>query len=547
MPTLPENRRTFVTGLLAGLLAGIPTTGLMALFSLVGGASLPELLASTIALSLPLSLFETLRASFGADAKHYLYYIVLIGQCLIFALCGGGYLLLLKFPRFAFTWDETDRLRPLAGLLLGLLLWLFANLLFLPLTGGGLFGSELPGGIFQTTGSLAIAGITFGLLFVFIQHWLALRPTSSHEREHITTQRRSLRRGILVNGLKLLGLGALGTLAWRFISEGFSAPSPSTSYQPPQSRITPPPQPAYGTLSDVPGHSPEITPADDFYVVSKNFVSDPSVNQAGWKLTIDGAVTKPYSLTYNDLLALPQQQQYETLMCISNPVGGDLMGNAFWEGVPLSQLLAQAGNLDEAAADIILHGADEYTDSIPLTKALEPATLVALHMNNAPLTQAHGFPARLMVPGIYGMKHVKWLQRIEVVTSDYLGYWQKSGWSDPAPVRMTTRIDTPRSDAILDPKQKLVIAGIAFSGDKGISQVNVSTDDGRTWQQATLKRPPSAITWVLWEVPWQSPQSGSYRIIAYAVDLDGNVQSPEMAPPAPAGSSGYHRVQVTVR
>ncbi len=166
-------------------------------------------------------------------------------------------------------------------------------------------------------------------------------------------------------------------------------------------------------------------------------------------------------------------------------------------------------------------------------------------MNGATLPDGHGFPARMLVPGIYGMKHCKWLTRIEVVNTDYQGYWQQRGWSDAAPVRLTSRIDTPLTGTTLPANRPAYIAGVAFSGDKGISEVDVSLDNGSTWQRATLKRPYSNLTWVLWELPW-TPTPGNHIIIVRAIDLEGNVQNPNPAPPLPNGSSGYHTISVSV-
>jgi hypothetical protein len=233
-------------------------------------------------------------------------------------------------------------------------------------------------------------------------------------------------------------------------------------------------------------------------------------------------------------------------MCISNPVGGRYMGNALWEGVPLAHLLEKAGGVRKGATKVVLHAADDYSDSIHLAKALESTTVVAVRMNGETLPQGHGYPARLLVPGIYGMKHVKWITHIEVIDTDYQGYWQQSGWSDPAPIHMTARIDTPLTGKTLSANKLTYVAGVAFAGNSGISQVDVSFDGGQSWQSATLKQPLSDLTWVLWEMPWK-PSAGNYVVTARAIDGQGNVQSPVNAPPLPNGSSGYHNVRVTVR
>jgi hypothetical protein len=170
---------------------------------------------------------------------------------------------------------------------------------------------------------------------------------------------------------------------------------------------------------------------------------------------------------------------------------------------------------------------------------------MAVRMNGETLPQEHGFPARMLVPGIYGMKHAKWLVHIEVVNYDYQGYWQQSGWSDSANVRMTSRIDTPLQNAGLAANKETYVAGVAFSGNKGIGEVDVSFDNGVSWQRATLQRPFSDLTWVLWEIAWR-PGVGIYTILVRAIDLQGNVQDPHTAPPLPDGSSGYDSVTVKV-
>lgn len=555
MDTIPtSNQQRFNTGFLAGLLSGIIATGVMLLLSITAnGISLPDTLSSAISLAMPVSIFGYLHSIFGPNAKYDLFYIVLIGQCLVFALSGGLYNLLLSTIQFRKWINKQGQMHWLAGIMLAFMLWLFTGLIFLPLTGSGIFGSNLLIGALNTMGSLAVVGLTFGFLFIVIQNKLAFRYIQEQraaleilpEEQYTPTPQVSRRRDLLRNGLVLLGLGTLGTLAWRFISGSSSVLSPSQVLQTYKHKISPPPQPNYGTLPNIPNLSSEISSNNDFYTVSKNFTSDPTVNGSTWQLSIGGLVAHPYTLTYNELTALPAKQQYETLMCISNEVGGEYMGNALWEGVPLVNLLQRAGEIKPGATKVVLHAADDYSDSIHLTKALEPTTLVATHMNGETLPQNHGYPARLLVPGIYGMKHVKWITSIEVVDTDYQGYWQQSGWSDPAPVRMTARIDTPQDGARLPANKPTHIAGVAFSGNKGISEVDVSYDNGQSWHHATLKQPLSGLTWVLWELPWQ-PARGTYTVSVRAIDREGNVQDPEIAPPLPNGSSGYHTIHITI-
>jgi DMSO/TMAO reductase YedYZ molybdopterin-dependent catalytic subunit len=354
------------------------------------------------------------------------------------------------------------------------------------------------------------------------------------------SRRDLLQRGVVVAGIALLGVGL-----WKFITEGVSASKVPVAQllQHYKSKIVPPPTPNYGAIQPVKFLSPEVTTNDQYYVVSKNLYADPTVSADGWRLVVYGQVEHVFSLTYQELLAQPMQTQYESMMCVSNEVGGSYMSNALWEGVPLKDLLQRAG-VKPGATKVVFYADDDYSDSIHLAKALEPTTLLAVHMNGAALPQEHGFPARMLVPGIYGMKHVKWITRIEVVNTNFQGYWQQRGWSDDAPVRLTSRIDTPLDGSNVTANRVTYIAGVAFSGNKGISEVDVSTDMGNSWQRATLKKPLSGLTWVLWELPWK-PASGSYIVTVRAIDLEGNVQDPNEEPPLPNGSSGYHSITVT--
>ena len=539
---------SFWTGFAAALAAGAVATGVMIFLSVsLGGVSLPEVFGSSLTALIPPSLFNYLHQAIGADAKRYLFYGIIVGQCLVFALSGAIYNQRLNIQNRRLQWND--------GLLLALILWFLVGVIFLPLNGAGIFGADLSTGFVAGLISLTVVGLVFGLLFVLFQRWIGAQLSrqdvmksddSSLDRDvdsyEAISRRNLLRNGVIVAGIVLLGVGA-----WRFITEGVSTSRVSVAslLQHYKSKIVPPPTPNYGEIRPVQFLSPEITLNDQFYIVSKNLTADPTVDGNSWRLTVDGQVDNPFTLTYQELLGQPMKQQYESLMCISNEVGGQYMSNALWEGIPLMDLLQRAG-VKAGATKIVFHAYDDYTDSIHLTKALEPTTLLAVRMNSTTLPQEHGFPARMLVPGIYGMKHCKWVTRIEVVNYDFQGYWQQRGWSDPAPVRLTARIDTPLDGSTVTANRTTYIAGVAFSGNKGISEVDVSTDSAQSWQRATLKQPLSGLTWVLWELAWQPPQAGTYIVTARAIDLDGNVQDPTEEPPLPNGSSGYHSITLNV-
>jgi DMSO/TMAO reductase YedYZ molybdopterin-dependent catalytic subunit len=272
--------------------------------------------------------------------------------------------------------------------------------------------------------------------------------------------------------------------------------------------------------------SDEITPTEDFYVVSKNSV-DPVVPEAGWKLDVRGAAgTSSYTLS--QMRDLPSITMFATLACISNPVGGDWMGNARWTGVPLATLLQNAG-AGTTTRDVVFHAADGYTDSIPIERAMQPLCFLAYEMNGARLTTSHGFPLRLIVPGIYGMKNVKWITSIELVDYDYRGFWQRRGWDDTAHYKLMSRVDIAREG---------FVAGVAFAGDRGVGSVQVRIGD-EPWKEAELRPALSPITWVLWSLKADVKGKG---VMVRMKSTDGEYQIAQPMPPFPEGSSGLHTV-----
>ena len=288
-----------------------------------------------------------------------------------------------------------------------------------------------------------------------------------------------------------------------------------------------------------------VTPTEEFYVISKNLI-DPQVDGSKWALHVSGLVGNRVDLSYDEFVAFPAQEQYTTMQCISNYVGDELIGNALWRGVPLNQVLARAG-LSAGASHVLFRCADGYTVSLPIDFALRDQVVLAYQMNGAPLTDKHGYPVRLLSPGIYGMMHPKWITDILVMNEEVLGYWQQQGWSQEARMNTSIRIDLPADGSRIGPEPYLV-EGIAFSGDRGISRVEVSTDGGETWSDARLKPPLGPYTWVLWDFAWTPPRdfAGRVSVQARATDGDGVLQTAEESSPYPNGATGYHIVDVTV-
>lgn len=236
-------------------------------------------------------------------------------------------------------------------------------------------------------------------------------------------------------------------------------------------------------------------------------------------------------------------------MCISNGIGAGLISNANWTGVQLRTLLEAAGPLP-AARKVKLHGVDNYTDTITLEKALDPATLIAFAMNGEPLPQRHGFPARVVVPGYFGEKHVKWITRIELADESAAGFYEKQGWGPDFKVPIRSRIDQPYSEQWFSLGQlsgePAVAKGIAFGGDRGVSRVEVSADDGATWQEARLDYPGTLLTWALWSYEWRPPAEGDHMLVARATNRDGVLQTWNPERPFKSGPTGFHKVPVHV-
>jgi len=303
----------------------------------------------------------------------------------------------------------------------------------------------------------------------------------------------------------------------------------------------PAPDPAVDAL---PGITPRITANENHYTVDTTLVK-PRVLLDEWRLDIKGLVQAPFSLTYDQLLDLEAVEQIHTLECISNYVGGDLISTALWTGVPLRDLLDRA-QVQSGAYDVAFTSVDGYTDSIPIAKAMEDRTLVAYLMNGKTVPQDHGYPARMLVPNIYGMKNVKWIRTIEVVNYDFIGYWQQQGWSDSANVNTNARIDLP-GRSVRWTGDAITVAGIAFAGARGISKVELSTDGGKSWGDASLETPMGPLSWRRWSYAWTPGGAGPVRLIVRATDGTGNTETPIARSPYPDGSTGYDSIDVTVQ
>jgi DMSO/TMAO reductase YedYZ molybdopterin-dependent catalytic subunit len=303
------------------------------------------------------------------------------------------------------------------------------------------------------------------------------------------------------------------------------------------------PLPAGHSL-DVAGISPIITPNEEFYLID-TALSPPQVNLEEWRLKVTGLVENPYEITFDELLARPLVERYVTLSCVSNSVGGSLVGHAKWLGVPLSLILDEAGLMPEAE-QIVGRSVDGFTVGFPSTIPFDGRdALVAVGMNDEPLPIEHGFPVRLVVAGLYGyVSATKWLSELELTTWDgFDAYWIPRGWAKEAPVKTQSRIDTPRKDSQIAAGPRS-IAGVAWAPDRGVDMVEVQIGNG-PWERAELSTEISDNSWRQWKLDWD-PAPGRYTLRVRATDGEGVTQTDLRQPPAPDGATGHHTIQVTV-
>jgi DMSO/TMAO reductase YedYZ molybdopterin-dependent catalytic subunit len=343
--------------------------------------------------------------------------------------------------------------------------------------------------------------------------------------------------GTVAAGALLTVVGAVargGAQAVGAVRDAVRLPAPSA---------TAAPVPAGAELG-IDGLAPVITPNAEFYRIDTALVV-PQLSTADWSLRIHGMVAEEIVLTWDELIALPLEESVTTLACVSNEVGGDLIGNARWLGYPLRELLARA--VPDADADMVLsRSSDGFTASTPLEVLTDDrAAILAVGMNGEPLPFEHGFPVRMVVPGLYGyVSATKWVTELEVTRFDRArAYWTDRGWAERGPVKLESRIDVPRAGRSLSPGDT-VIAGVAWQQHVGVSAVEVQVDDG-PWRPATLASAISADTWVQWSVPWTAT-TGRHTLRCRATNADGETQTPARADVVPDGATGWHEVQVSV-
>ncbi|MYB08834.1 MAG: molybdopterin-dependent oxidoreductase [Acidimicrobiia bacterium] len=315
-------------------------------------------------------------------------------------------------------------------------------------------------------------------------------------------------------------------------AEATAEPTPSVTAEPVR-------EPNFDYIA---GIAPLITPNEDFYLID-TALSYPQIDPADWSLRIHGMVDREVEISFDELLDLGLVREQVTLSCVSNRVGGRLVGNAEWVGVPLATVLDQAG-VQPRATQIVGRSVDRWTAGFPTAVALDGRiAMVAVQMNGEPLPISHGFPARLVVAGLYGyVSATKWLSDIELTTWEaFNGYWIPRGWAKEGPIKTQSRIDVPRRDSTIDPGPT-AIAGVAWAPSRAIEKVEVQVDD-EDWVEAELSRETTINSWRQWMVTWNATP-GEHQVRVRATDGTGTTQTSEISNPAPDGATGWHTIQV---
>src|SRR4051812_19286629 len=442
-----------IIGSLAGLMAGLLMTVTMLFLAWLFGVATPLVIfGDRVSVFIPADKFLALMGRVGGynHMKQLGVGSVMGGQLLVGALGGAIYGLMMR---------RRERNPSVISMMVFILLPLVAVGTFLwPVLGTHFHGLTISRGIVVTLVGLLVAFIVFERTLVLVFRYLTQPRVRINDQEFTPPIGR---RALITSGIALLAAGGGAALLGRLYQLAtFSYDG--TQYK---GRVVRP-----------------ITPNDLFYCVTKNVV-DPKVDEDLWRLEVTGLVETRQTYHFDRLKALPDVEQETTLMCISNGLDAGLMSNAKWKGVPMKILLAAAKPL-AGATKVRLHGVDNYTDTFPLEKAIDPTTLVVYEMNGETLPDRHGFPARVIVPGYFGEKHVKWITRIEVADESAVGFYEKQGWGPDFIVPTRSRFDQPDHESTFPgavAANGIAVRGVAFGGDRGVSRVEVSVDNESTW------------------------------------------------------------------
>jgi DMSO/TMAO reductase YedYZ molybdopterin-dependent catalytic subunit len=553
--------RSFITGIAAG---GVALAVSYFLRTFAGGFFVPELASQVLFSITPGSVESQAISTLGEMAKNLAFVSAVIGSLILYG--GIGILLYKTYRRLAsrghiVNISQFILVPYLVFLVVAVIMSMVTEISTQPLT------------IEIIVLYLVPPHIVYGLILYYIfnmqrqkQQPAAAVSTAEHVRERAVPPQdegvniNKVDRRQFIRILSIVVAGSIASVFFFYWADLFSRSRPSSSSNPPPLQQSPvlsnSTRPSNAPSELLPFFASEITPNDRFYRIDIN-VAIPTIIADMWNLRVTGLIDNPLELTYGELKSLPSMEEYATLECVSNKVGGDLISTALWKGVSLKSVLEMAQVKPEATY-VVFRCFDGYDVGIPLEKGLEETTLLAYEMNRATLPADHGFPVRAIVPGIYGMMNAKWVTEIELVDTVYDGFWQRKGWSNEAKYKIHSTIVAPGSAlsnrfgslgmaTTVTLGNKVPIAGIAFAGNVGISKVEVSMDGGNSWQEARMKRPISINSWVLWYIEWNPESQGTHTISIRATDGTGKIQPVGFHEPFPDGSSGYNMIEVMVQ
>ena len=504
-----------LAGAVAGL-AGLGIAGLAAWIVAPGGSPVPAVGELIINL-LPASLVNFGKETLGLADKPVLLAMIVVGVLVICAVAG-----------------ELELRRRFAGAAL------FAVVAVLGLIGVGTQSDVTFSAFVPTIVGLLLGYMILSTLISKLHKWRAAGAAAEKGEAHSAARRQFLGWTIVV-GAAAAAAAITGQLLVRASTavntarEKLRLPTPAK----------PTPGPPPGADLHIEGLTPYVTSNADFYRID-TALQVPVIDPPSWNLRITGMVQNPIQINYAELIAKPLVEHLTTLTCVSNEVGGDLAGNALWLRYPVRELLAEAKPL--AGADMVLSKSqDGWTASTPLSALTDPnrEAMLAIGMNGEPLPIEHGFPVRMVVPGLYGyVSATKWVTSLRVTTfAKEQAYWTPLGWSPRGPIKLASRIDVPRKSTV-DPGP-VTVAGVAWAQHTGISAVEVQVDQG-PWQPAQLAETSGPDTWRQWKYEWAATP-GTHMLTVRATDAKGKLQTAEVAPSIPDGATGYHSIKVKVR
>jgi DMSO/TMAO reductase YedYZ molybdopterin-dependent catalytic subunit len=520
------NRRAFFKAIIlspsAGLLASALAAFLMLLLRVVAGIPTPmELFGDFVLKHINTGTFLQLLQKFSPYPKLYPLGLTLLGMIALGTVLGTLYAVIVrvKLPANGYRPGKNEWRTALA---FSLVMTILATVLFWNELRQNFFGLPIDLSRLTTIVGLLADFVVYGVVLCFAYRAILPKVIVPGDTNEVVAKRRLLlsRAGVAV--LSVGGLAGTAGLVRTFL-DGYSSYDGDETF--PQHQIT-----------------PAITTNADHYVVTQN-PSDPTPNIDLWRLEVTGLVKNAGTYTFTEVQQLPSTSRPITLQCIASGVGGHLISTAIWQGVTLRSLLEKHGGPAANASYVAFSSVDGYTVSLPLNEVLMADALLAWRMNGVDIPVRHGYPMRVLIPGRYGEENPKWLTRVELTDHFVGGLYSDQGWYN-GPLHTISRIDHPADP--LPAGKAVEVGGIAFAGNRGIQKVEVSTDDGQSWNVASLQTPLSEDSWVFWAWQWTPTQRGSYTLVCRATDGTGAVQTSHAQGTVPNGGTGYYHKVIQV-